>query len=271
MAIDPTRICINRKIAPALSIEAFFTLVHKLGLNKVELRNDMKSACVTDDLSHQQVKELANQYGIEIITINAVYPFNQLSDDLLARTERLLHDAQGIGAKALVMCPLNDGTAISADETVNALRTLSPLFERYGIKGLVEPLGFPVSSLRSAAQALALIDRANVPFTLVLDTFHHHLYEGAEQDFTAGLDVKRIGLVHLSGVEDPRPTHQLTDEERIMLSEGDVLQSVAQVKRLEALGYRGLYAFEPFASSMDSWRTEDIEREIRQSIALLQN
>lgn len=270
MAIDPTRICINRKIAPALSIEAFFQLVQKLGLSKVELRNDMKGGSVTDDLSHQQVKDLAEKYGMEIITINAVYPFNQISDDLLARAEGLLKDAQGIGAKALVMCPLNDGTPVSAEDTVNALRTLAPLFERYGVKGLVEPLGFPVSSLRSAGQALALIDQADVPFTLVLDTFHHHLYEGAEQDFAAGLDVNRIGLVHLSGVEDDREISKLTDEERIMLSEGDLLKSVSQVQRLEKLGYKGIYAFEPFASSMDNWTAADIEREIRQSIALLQ-
>ena len=200
MAIDPTRICINRKIAPALSIEAFFQLVQKLGLSKVELRNDMKGGSVTDDLSHQQVKDLAEKYGMEIITINAVYPFNQISDDLLARAEGLRKVARGLGAKALVMCPLIDRTPVSAEDTVNALRTLAPLFERYGVKGLVEPLGFPVSSLRSAGQALALIDQADVPFTLVLDTFHHHLYEGAEQDFAPGLDVNRIGLFHLSGL-----------------------------------------------------------------------
>nr|VXZ89279.1 Predicted sugar epimerase [Klebsiella pneumoniae] len=66
--------CINRKIAPALSIEAFFRLVNRLGLNKVELRNDLPSGKVTDDLSHQQVRELAARYHIEILTINAVYP-----------------------------------------------------------------------------------------------------------------------------------------------------------------------------------------------------
>jgi len=270
MAIDPTRFCVNRKIAPALSIDAFFQLVHKLGLHKVELRNDMKGGSVTDNLSHQQVRELAEKYGLEIVTINALYPFNQISDDLLARAESLLKDAQGIGAKALVMCPLNDGTKISAEDTRQALTTLAPLFARYGVEGLVEPLGFPVSSLRSAAQAQQLIRQANVPFKIVLDTFHHHLYEGAEQDFADGIDIDQIGLVHLSGVIDGRPVSELTDEERLMLSSDDLLKSVWQVERLEALGYTGVYAFEPFASVMDSWSAADIEREIRQSIALLQ-
>ncbi|WNN44572.1 MULTISPECIES: TIM barrel protein [Winslowiella] len=269
MAIDPTRFCINRKIAPTLSINSFFKLVHRLGLNKVELRNDMPGGKVTDNLSHAEVKALAKQYGLEIVTINAVYPFNQADDALLAKAEGLLKDAQGVGAKALVLCPLNEGTAIPAEDTVAAMKKLAPLFEKYAIQGLVEPLGFPVSSLRSAVQAQALIRDAQVPFSIVLDTFHHHLYEHAEQEFSA-IDINRIGLVHLSGVEDARATEELTDEQRIMLSEGDLLKSVEQVQRLERLGYQGIYAFEPFSSELESWSEADIEREIRQSIALMQ-
>jgi len=45
---------------------------------------------------------------------------------------------------------------------------------------------------------------------------------------------------------------------------------VAQVKRLEMLGYKGIYAFEPFASSLETWNTAEIERQIRYSIELLQ-
>ncbi len=43
MNIEKTRFCINRKIAPGLSIEAFFRLEPRLEFNKVELRNDMPS------------------------------------------------------------------------------------------------------------------------------------------------------------------------------------------------------------------------------------
>ncbi|SUH40117.1 xylose isomerase domain-containing protein TIM barrel [Salmonella enterica subsp. enterica] len=35
MNIEKTRFCINRKIAPGLSIEAFFRLVKRLDFNKV--------------------------------------------------------------------------------------------------------------------------------------------------------------------------------------------------------------------------------------------
>jgi len=253
MAIAMQRFCINRKIAPALSIEAFFRLVNRLGLNKVELRNDLPSGKVTDDLSHQQVRELAARYHIEILTINAVYPFNRRSEEVRQLTESLLKEAQAIGAKSLVLCPLND----------------APLFAFYGIHGLVEPLGFPQSSLRSAHQAQTLIHDARVPFKLLLDTFHHHLYPQAADEFSQ-VEVADIGLVHLSGVDDSRPREQLTDAERIMLTPKDRLGTCEQVKALEARGYQGVYAFEPFAPELAQWSEADIEREIEQSIALIQ-
>ncbi|WP_343550329.1 TIM barrel protein [Pantoea sp.] len=269
--ISHDRLCVNRKIAPNLSIEQFFNLIEKLGLNKVEIRNDMKSGRVSDNLTGEDVRHLAAQHAFTIETINAVYPFNQLTDEVLEKTRGLLQDARATGAKALVLCPLNDGTVISNQQTEAALKTLAPLFAEYGILGLVEPLGFPQSSLRSAALAQQLIQQAGAPFKIVLDTFHHHLYEGAEQDFAGGVDVQNIGLVHLSGVTDTRPTAQLTDEERIMLSADDLLRSKQQVQRLEEMGYRGIYAFEPFSSVMDAWSEDDIAREIQSSIAYLNN
>ncbi len=269
MAIAQQRFCINRKIAPSLSIEAFFRLVNSLGLNKVELRNDLPSGKVTDDLTPQQVRELADRYHIEILTINAVYPFNCRTEEVRNLTESLLKEAKAVGAKSLVLCPLNDGTEVPASETLNALRDLAPLFAFYGIHGLIEPLGFPQSSLRSSAQAQTLIHDARVPFKLLIDTFHHHLYPQADEEF-AQVDMAEIGLVHLSGVEDTRPRETLTDNERIMLTPKDQLQSCEQVKNLEARGYQGVYAFEPFSPELANWSEDDIRREIEQSIDLIQ-
>ncbi|MTH47862.1 TIM barrel protein [Intestinirhabdus alba] len=269
MAISLQRFCINRKIAPSLSIESFFRLVSELGLNKIELRNDMPGGKVTDGLSHQQVRELAGRYQIDILTINAVYPFNRRTRQVRDLTESLLEEARAIGARALVLCPLNDGSEIAPEETQSALQELAPLFARYGVQGLVEPLGFPQSSLRSADEAMTLIRQAHAPFKLLIDTFHHHLYPQADEALSR-VDVNDIGLVHLSGVDDPRPREQLTDNERIMLTADDRLRTGEQVARLEARGYQGVYAFEPFAPQLASWSEAQIRREISQSIALIQ-
>lgn len=269
MNIARDRFCVNRKIAPGLSIERFFKLVQRLGLHKVELRNDMPGGSITDELSPAQVAELADKHRLEILTVNALYPFNQLSEEVLKKAEGLLRDAQRVGARALVLCPLNEGTPVADATTIDAIKRLSELFASFGIQGFIEPLGFPFSSLRSAVHAQRLIHAAGSPFNVLLDTFHHHLYEEAEREFAAHIDVSAIGLVHLSGVEDKRPITRLTDEERVMLSDKDVLESNRQVKRLEAMGYRGNYSFEPFSSALADWSEAEIEKQIEHSIALL--
>lgn len=277
MTIAPDRFCINRKIAPNLDLEPFFSLVKRCGLSKVELRNDMPSGKVTDNLSNDQLNALATKYGIEIITINALGRFNLLDDraGLLKNAEALLSQAQAIHSQALVLCPhCSAGDRRSEEQkktdTLAALKLLAPLFKQYGVQGYVEPLGFGISSLRSSLLTQSLIRDSGAPYKIVLDTFHHHLSEVAQPEFDAQIQIEGIGLVHLSGVEDARDKSALSDEERIMLSDRDRLESKNQVQNLERLGYTGIYAFEPFSSQLDGWTEADIEREIRQSIALLQ-
>ncbi|CAI1174992.1 Predicted sugar epimerase [Serratia liquefaciens] len=277
MTIAPDRFCINRKIAPNLDLEQFFSLVKKCGLNKVELRNDMPSGKVTDNLSNDQLNALAEKYGIEIVTINALGMFNLLDDQaaLLKNAEALLSQAQAIRSKALVLCPHcsagdNRSEEQKKTDTLAALKLLAPLFRQYGVQGYVEPLGFGISSLRSSLLTQSLIRDSGAPYKIVLDTFHHYLSDVTQPEFDAQIQIDGIGLVHLSGVEDLRAKSELSDEERIMLSDKDRLESKKQVQDLERLGYTGIYAFEPFSSQLDSWTAADIEREIRQSIALLQ-
>ncbi|MFJ3358229.1 TIM barrel protein [Serratia liquefaciens] len=277
MTIAPDRFCINRKIAPNLDLEQFFSLVKKCGLNKVELRNDMPSGKVTDNLSNDQLNALAEKYGIEIVTINALGMFNLLDDQaaLLKNAEALLSQAQAIRSQALVLCPHcsagdNRSEEQKKTDTLAALKLLAPLFRQYGVQGYVEPLGFGISSLRSSLLTQSLIRDSGAPYKIVLDTFHHYLSDVTQPEFDAQIQIDGIGLVHLSGVEDLRTKSALSDEERIMLSDKDRLESKKQVQNLERLGYTGIYAFEPFSSQLDSWTAADIEREIRQSIALLQ-
>ncbi|MGO2568659.1 MAG: TIM barrel protein, partial [Serratia proteamaculans] len=270
MTIAPDRFCINRKIAPNLDLEPFFSLVKRCGLSKVELRNDMPSGKVTDNLSNDQLNALATKYGIEIITINALGRFNLLDDQagLLKNAEALLSQAQAIHSQALVLCPhCSAGDRRSEEQkktdTLAALKLLAPLFKQYGVQGYVEPLGFGISSLRSSLLTQSLIRDSGAPYKIVLDTFHHYLSEVAQPEFDAQIQIEGIGLVHLSGVEDARDKSALSDEERIMLSDRDRLESKKQVQNLESLGYTGIYAFEPFSSQLDSWTEADIEREIR--------
>ncbi|CQD41089.1 TIM barrel protein [Yersinia mollaretii] len=278
MPIAQNRFCINRKIAPHLSIESFFRLVNKCGLNKVELRNDMPSGKVADELTTAQLNTLADEFEIEIVTINALQSFNlpEHRSALLQKTEEMLKQAQEIHCHGVILCPncsANDRRSAEQKEqdTLDALLLLAPLFKKYQITGLVEPLGFGISSLRSHLLAQSIIRKSAAPYKIVLDTFHYYLSDIAQAEFDALIEVNTIGLVHLSGVEETRLKSTLTDEDRIMLSEEDKLNSKQQVNNLERLGYQGIYAFEPFSSQLNTWSEADIEREIRQSIAYLQN
>lgn len=269
MPIDRKRFCLNRKVAPNVPLARFFALVQRIGLDKVELRNDLASGAVTDGLSYSQVRDLAASNGVRIVTINAAQRFNQLTRRTREAAEGLLRDAQGVGAQAVVMCPLNDGTPVPRAATVDAIRQLTELFGEYGIDGLVEPLGFQQSSLRSAVEAQQLIREAGSPFKILVDSFHHYLYENAEDEFPQHIDVSRVGLVHLSGIESTKSREEMVDQDRILLTDRDVMKSAWQAQRIEKLGYKGVYSFEPFSDTLGDWSEGEIERQVNRSIDLV--
>ncbi len=214
------RFALNHIAAPGLSIEDFFALARTLGVTEVEVRNDVPD--VVGSVAPEKVKAAATTAGVEIISINALYPFNVWSGDLPSRAVALADYAKASGAKALVMCPLNDGTRVAHADLVAALRAVAPLLRERGLTGLVEPLGFPKSSLRTKRQAVAAIDESDGAdvFRLVHDTFHHHLAGETE------LFPERTGIVHISGVVDPAvAVDEMLDPHRVLVDRADRLET----------------------------------------------
>ncbi|MGQ0709578.1 MAG: TIM barrel protein [Rhodoferax sp.] len=232
-------------LAPRHAPAEFFAMARALGVSDVEIRNDTPN--VVDTLPASFVKDAAQAAGVRLLSINALYPFNVWNDERRARTERLADYAAACGARALVMCPLNDGTPVAQAEVVNALKAIQPILQSRGLTGLVEPLGFPVSSLRRKADAIAAIQAAGGEglFKLVHDTFHHHL--AGETEFFP----EWTGLVHISGVADAEvPVDKMLDAHRVLVDPRDRLGNVAQIRALRSAGYRGPFSFEPFAAEV---------------------
>ncbi|MFC3569769.1 TIM barrel protein [Paracoccus simplex] len=257
------RFALNHIVAPRLPLAEFFALARRLGCTEVEIRNDLPD--VTGQ-APAEVARLAADAGVAILSVNALYPFNRWSDDLAARAERLADFAAGAGAGALVLCPLNDGTEIAHSRTVAALDRLRDILRPRGLTGLVEPLGFPQSSLRRKAEAVAAIAEAGGfdAFRLLHDTFHHHL-AGETEYFP-----HRTGLVHVSGVTDPAlAVATMLDGHRALVDADDRLENVAQLQALLADGYDGPVSFEPFAPEVHA--LEDIETALRASMEHLRN
>ena len=145
------------------------------------------------------------------------------------------------------MCPLNTGEPVPPGNAIEALKAFRPILNERGLTGLVEPLGFPISSLRTKKEVVAAIEAVDGRdvYKVVHDTFHHHL--AGETEFFP----KWTGLVHISGVSDPRVTvADMLDAHRILIDEADRLGNLAQIRALLAAGYKGPFSFEPFASEV---------------------
>lgn len=243
------RFALNHIISPRQSLADFFAMAKSLGCSEVEIRNDMKGTAIADGTPPEAVRDAAAKAGVTIITINALYPFNVWSDEMAEKSKALAKYAKSCGAKALVMCPLNEGKAVARESLVAGLKGIRPILQEHGLTGLVEPLGFHFSSMRTKAEALSAIKDAGGEDTykLVHDTFHHHL--GGETEFYPD----RTGLVHISGVSDLKvAVNDMLDAHRILIDAKDRLGNIPQIKKLIAAGYKGPFSFEPFSEEVQS-------------------
>ncbi|WP_371356503.1 TIM barrel protein [Pseudomonas chlororaphis] len=263
---QPLRFALNRMVAPRLSLPAFIELAVTLKADAIEIRNDLAGVEIEDGTPPQQLRQLCAAHGIQVLSINALYPFDVWNDERRAQALKLAAYARDCGARGLVMCPLNDraDTRNEAERSAGlrtALTELAPILREHGILGFIEPLGFEECSLRrkrTAVEAIRAIGGLDV-FRLVHDTFHHHL--AGEQEFFPEL----TGLVHISGVEDREaPLASIRDGHRVLVGEGDILGNAAQIETLLERGYSGHLSFEPFADSVHG--LVDIRRAIGASI-----
>jgi len=91
------RFAINHITAPKLSLVDFFAAARNLGLTEVEIRNDLPD--IVNTIPAAEVKAAAQKAGVDIISINALYPFNVWSGELpnkaTALAERHIRSSTG--------------------------------------------------------------------------------------------------------------------------------------------------------------------------------
>ncbi len=265
------RFAINRISAPRIPFADFAALSRRLGVDTIEIRNDLPGVELVDGTPAREVAAIARDHGLTIRSINALYPFDRFDAALEAAAKGLIRYAADCGAQALVMCPLNSladprSPAQRHTDLVDALRRLKPLLADAGLVGLVEPLGFEECSLRRKSQAVRAFEEvgAGDTFRLVHDTFHHHL-AGEDRFFP-----EWTGLVHISGVEDKAlAATQMRDGHRVLVGSADRLGNIAQLRTLLAAGYAGHASFEPFAEEIAA--AADIEARLAASMAYLRD
>jgi 2-keto-myo-inositol isomerase len=260
---------LNHVTLPSRRFEEFGRITRSIGITDVEIRNDLPGVELADGSPPDAIRRQAETAGVRIAAINALQRFDDWNDVRAAEATALARYARACGARAIVLCPVNakDDRREPADRAAalrRALAGLAPILGGEGVSGLVEPLGFPQSALRTKRAALAAMDEVDGAgvFALVHDTFHHFL-SGETEMFPA-----RTGLVHVSGVVDrDLDRAEIEDRHRTLVVADDVPGTVEQVRALSQGGYRGLVSMEAFAPSVHA--SVDIAAELTASFALL--
>jgi len=275
--IDQSRFGLNRIIAPSLALEEFFKFAASVGIRKVELRNDLGNLDAVDNIQPAAVAQMASDLGIEIISINALQKFNLYSvrEKAMSELSALLEMAKSIACHAVVLCPNNDqndkrSAAQRTAETTDALSAFGPLFTKAGILGLIEPLGFAISSLPSLVLAQESIRKSGFAcYRIVHDTFHHYLGPDDQTIWAGAYDVKNTGLVHISGIEIDLPIADYRDQHRVLIGPDDRMNSKDQILRLDQLGFAGDFSFEPFSPAIQKLSRAKLADALRQSIEFI--
>jgi 2-keto-myo-inositol isomerase len=262
---------LNRMSAPRMAFGAFAALCQRLGVQAIEIRNDLSGVEITDGTPASDIRGVVASSGLTILSINALQRFEQFDAERESEAIALARYAQQCGAHAVVLCPTNSRND-SRDATqrhhdlVHALKSLRPIFDDHGLVGLIEPLGFEECALRRKSDAVkAIYDAAGEQtYRLVHDTFHHHL--SGEDIFFPDL----TGLVHISGVEErDLSADRMRDGHRVLVGEADRLGNVRQLATLRSRGYDGPLSFEPFAQSIAD--SSDIESELKRSMTYIRD
>jgi len=276
--IELDRFGLNRSAFPRIDIKGFFRLASRVGIHKVELRNDLTTGII-DSLSPQQAKDLAQKYSVRVITINRLPDFNaaSLPEEFFRDLKDLLKLAVAINCEAIILVPTRStsdprGREQVFQDTVKALKMLRPYFEGSGVFGYIETLGFADCSIRSVVDAMnAIRESGSTRYKIVYDTFHHFIGPDTAATLARTFDTSHTALVHISGVTVDAPPAQYNDGHRVMVGPGDKLDNIGQLALLDKLGYRGNVSFEPFSREIQEMDLARAEQMIRESIKFVQN
>ena len=243
---------LNHILAPNLNIHDFFKLAKNLNIQNIEIRNDLPKISLYN-INAKIIKELVNNYNVNILSINALQKFNIWNKERKEELISLSEFAKKCDCKGIVLVPLNTGEFINKVERIkllyNSLKNITPILNDYGLLGYIEPLGFEISSLRLKSEVAEAIDQISTKSNLKIlhDTFHHYLAN--EEAVFPNL----TGLVHISGISDTRiKNNEMKDDHRELINNNDVLQNVEQIMNLKESGYNGVFSFEPFSKKIQN-------------------
>jgi 2-keto-myo-inositol isomerase len=248
------RFALNRTCAPQLSLEDFIALATSVGVQAVEIRNDIEGREFADGTPARDVQARLQDAGLEVASVNALQRFNEWSPSRAKEAEAIIAYAAALGAPGVVLCPVhnedNGWTDAQAEKNLrDGLQLLRPILQAHGITGYVEPLGMKGSTMKRQDMAVAAVTDIDGwdAYQLCYDTFQYFRCSDTQ------LYPKRIGLAHMSGIarSDLAPG-DLVEPDRGLIFVGDRVGNIAQLRALQAAGYDGFVSMEPFSPEVQN-------------------
>ena len=99
---------LNHILAPNLNIHDFFQLAKNLNIQNIEIRNDLPKISLYN-INAKIIKELVNNYNVNILSINALQKFNIWNKERKEELISLSEFAKKCDCKGIVLVPLNTG------------------------------------------------------------------------------------------------------------------------------------------------------------------
>ena len=142
---------LNQIIAPNSSLKEFVFLSKKLGIEAIEIRNDVATNLINENKPYQ-LRDFCEKNFLKILTINALQKFNIWTAKRSKEFIALCEYASAAGIEAIVLVPLNNGTIVDnktqKELLQNSLKSIINILDDYNLMGYIEPLGFKTSSLK---------------------------------------------------------------------------------------------------------------------------
>ncbi len=230
-------------------METFLKAIAKSGFQGVELRRDTTFAYLKNH-SIDDLKKKLEETNLDCITFNAVELFSLCPEReferILRYTERLMKIGNQIGCDTIITVPSFLKEPLSDDKifshTVERLKILANLAEKYDFKLGFEPLGFPNCSVRKIEMALKIIDQFPA-MGLVIDTFHYFIGEHSINELE-NIEINKLWLIHINDAIE-KPFKELQDSDRVLPCQG-FFNLERFINKLKEIGYDKWLSLELF-------------------------
>src|SRR5256885_16815551 len=97
---QPIHFAINRISASRMPFADCLAMCRRLGVSAIEIRNDLPHAEIRDGTAPAAIRAAAQQAGITILSINALYPLDVFDAGLERKARELAVYARDCGAQA---------------------------------------------------------------------------------------------------------------------------------------------------------------------------